>query len=502
MKKILVLIFLFCQIGFCLDVNTPPCNLSEYVYVGYPSSGDYDYSYRYYFPYPGSSPFFYYCSSPNKPDVSRKITVLPVYYFSLSHWRAWEGHFSLHATPSVAYSSCIEDSDGSFFLQIYGSSTIIQAQYIPVFSDTFDSIYARALSLVPSTSNYGSDHFVRNSPGFFNQYCGASEVCDDGKYFNTKTKKCEQKVTRIYYFNGIMNTNEDADDGKRFIASIYNDKYKGQKKETYIHDKLEFETAYNFSFGFVYDLVEVFSQKYAEKAGKSITMAQANEVMKKCQQERWIKSDPRCLDYVKMKDEIKEEMKNLMGRYGFKDIESLNTSILMQNVKNSLEKGERVIIVAHSQGNIFANYVLFEMQKEYPNQIGMIGVASAAGLKSNKNYYYVTANDDLVINALRAYNWLLSAGLEILPSNVNNDIPCAFAARDFFNHSLYYGYFFNGIVNIAYWWKDTEFEFLLGAGNDCPAGSYTVALPSRGLIDAYFDKLIKTLKYPGEWENK
>src|SRR6185295_5757868 len=78
----------------------------------------------------------------------------------------------------------------------------------------------------------------------------------------------------------------------------------------------------------------------------------------------------------------------------------------------SLKYGYRVIVVAHSQGNLYANAchaALAGQDSTTLASFGIVGVASPAEFSFNG---YVTSDHDNVINALR------TLGKTVLPANV------------------------------------------------------------------------------------
>jgi hypothetical protein len=223
--------------------------------------------------------------------------------------------------------------------------------------------------------------------------------------------------------------------------------------------------------------------------------------MKRCVDERWLKTDPTCQDFALMQKELSESVDEteLSLESANVALEKFNSSALIVQLGEKLKEGGRSVIIAHSQGNLFGNKTYSALIKEYPDQVGMIGVASPAGWEGGKNYYYVTAHDDVVINLLRLANVLtlkLFVG-NVLPSNTDNDVPCGHYARGFFNHSFHDGYLFKGTFNRKNeWWIGTEYEFLMNA--TCPASVTRIDLPSRDKIDKYFYALFDAMHFTKE----
>jgi hypothetical protein len=138
-------------------------------------------------------------------------------------------------------------------------------------------------------------------------------------------------------------------------------------------------------------------------------------------------------------------------------------SELSGKVEADLKEGKRVLLVAHSQGNLFANQLMqaYQGDSKYKNSIAMIGLGSPAG-ETFSNTIYQTADDDRIINILRGK--FLNA---ILQANVDNDPGVFGDFRDITNHMFIPSYF-------------------------------DIRLPSRANIDIGFNAFIYTLTFPNE----
>jgi hypothetical protein len=345
-------------------------------------------------------------------------------------------------------------------------------------------------------SSRGQLGFGDNEPryGFEKVPLPELAVCPEGKYLDEASGKRKQKVTRIYFFNGINTNRQESeayrDDLRTFYEKQFEYKYKGEI--------FEFDISYNFSFGFIKDVVEVFAQKWAEKQGEEINISEAYSIMKRCVDEHWFKSDPACQDFAAMQEDLSEPLSSALFSLEQSEIalSKFNASIIIAKINEHLLESKRAIIVAHSQGNLFGNKAYSALIKEYPDQVGMIGVASPAGWDGGKNYYYVTAHDDIVIDLVRAANILtlkLFVG-SVLPSNVDNNVLCNKYTRDFWNHAFVKSYMFSGVIQRgSEWWRGTKYEEEHLAV--CPDSQTEVNLPSRKMVDKYFERLLNALRY-------
>jgi hypothetical protein len=92
---------------------------------------------------------------------------------------------------------------------------------------------------------------------------------------------------------------------------------------------------------------------------------------------------------------------------------------------DELQAGRRVIVVAHSQGNLYANAshaAIAASDSTVLTSFGIVGVADPAEISFNG---YVTSDDDLVINALR------TLGETVLPANVHVPVTDDFTGHFF-----------------------------------------------------------------------
>lgn len=285
---------------------------------------------------------------------------------------------------------------------------------------------------------------------------------------------CEQKkITQIYFGNGV-NVEEDA---AEHTAIKIEEKY-GYRKGG--DEEFNFDVAYNFSRGLMLDLLEVFDQKFEETGG--LTAQQMLDLMQLGTDSSAVllkellilsgsgagfslgvdvidKAADIYIDYLR--DEARSD-----DFYRWNTVNSHKAQYVYD-----LRNGKRVIIIAHSQGNLFANEAVEKAVKwnreRYFESIGVVGVATPANESLIDNpseplfhKYYVTAHDDLVINALRPF-------YEISPSNIEND-PSALPwkdDRDLTNHYFEESYFAEG-------------------------------LKSKGKIDIMFNYFIDNLKFP------
>ena len=295
------------------------------------------------------------------------------------------------------------------------------------------------------------------------------------------TQSCHvvDKTTQIYFGNGVNNTIAEARFSRNTLVHAYLTKH--DIRQDYPGEKFNFVLAYNYSRGFVKDIIEVINQKVDETGGLTATeMLYLIQLSKKAvlHEIRALSTasgggrivvdvavtavDRASDEYMK---KLEEDAQGLSRYY-----QQSTTNNHIQKYTSDLNEGKKVIVVAHSQGNLFANAAVSEVIKRnsgYVNNIGIVGVANPAGVVVGSNKY-VTADDDRVIDALRITH-------TVLPSNIDNDPGIFDDPRDLLNHNFITSYFASELTK--------EYE----AGN---------TLLSRARIDNMVFDLLKTLDYP------
>lgn len=203
--------------------------------------------------------------------------------------------------------------------------------------------------------------------------------------------------TDVYYVNGVWNTDFDiADESREKLELAITShpsftKIEGPKKE-----KVSFKTNYNSSMtangpiGYIEDVIAAINQ-----SGNEVSVAFGQYM----------------LGYIPLPSAVKSLVDEIIERYS-DDVWVGDADVVDHSGKYeaSLKQCKKVLIVPHSQGNLYANrgYELTFQNgialDRFKGSIGISGIASpgvyVAGTKSN----YTTYNFDLVINGIRAVN--------------------------------------------------------------------------------------------------
>ncbi|BDY05735.1 hypothetical protein F0521_27760 [Ferrimonas sp. YFM] len=244
--------------------------------------------------------------------------------------------------------------------------------------------------------------------------------------------------TQVYFANGINTKYADALIASDTLRSIYKGPLEGvEENSTY-----QFFPAYNLSQGFTTDVIQVFQQKMQEDPDGSIAymvydMLQAGLTNDAIRQTVAIAVTDGYLLAAALTDELLDDLADTMAQLSADAMKDLNQVNDLHSglYADALLNGKRVLVVAHSQGNLFTNSSLarvIEMLPEHKESIGYFGVASPAAETVN-GADYVTAEDDRVIQLLRVSE-------TVLPANIDNDPGLLHDPRDFLNHGFLESY--------------------------------------------------------------
>jgi alpha-tubulin suppressor-like RCC1 family protein len=259
--------------------------------------------------------------------------------------------------------------------------------------------------------------------------------CPVGEYFNEESMECKLKVTSIYYVNGILNTRADAEHGKRLLQ----DAYIFAAEKLHENEVFLFEVAYNYSEGVVIDLCEVIAQK-TQELKEDGTIDELESTAFELLLAALIDSRIKIKAVQHLSGDIAQLLEKLVQDaivMALADSEASNLNEMLDMFNGDISEGWRVILIAHSQGNLFATEAMETFEgKKTAKSIGMVGVASAAGHLVGNSTYWTTYADNVILG-LRLFS------NNILPSNVDN----AEGLLDYLielvtvNHSFEFGYF-------------------------------------------------------------
>ena len=286
------------------------------------------------------------------------------------------------------------------------------------------------------------------------------------------------RETVIYYANGIRTPEDEALRVSRRLKDAYKAHLESNDRDTDTTYNYKFAILFNYHQTAVTDTVQALNQKMREAgisdAGVSayqmyVWIGQASlslsEITRQISVMPFVPNPGRLTSLITA--EVLQGLGETIHRTA---VDAVQERVMVEveylaKLEADLRAGKRVIIVAHSQGNLFANEVVRRIKQRQPdaaNSIAIIGVATPASREANEATFYVSARDDRVLDGLSGFE-------DVLPPNVDNDLTSFTApfadGRDFLNHSFLGSYFAEG-------------------------------LSSRQSIDMYMDALARDLPYP------
>ena len=254
----------------------------------------------------------------------------------------------------------------------------------------------------------------------------------------------EEKVTNVYFGNGVDNTYKYAQKSTAYLK-IFAEEEVLPKLESN-SGKFNFLTAYNPTEGLWKDYGEVLDQRFRQAgfaphiSGLRAARLHLNSLQKTAREQREIANKFWVIDHQIHRPDsiITEELIARIHEIAAEEYEKILTNKMRDLSRrlsglnpterkhaalytSDLLAGKRVFVVAHSQGNLFANAALAEATRVRPDDadsLAMIGVGTPADRQFSD--FYRTAHDDRIIDLLR-----VRAGWTVLPSNIDNDLTSA-----------------------------------------------------------------------------
>lgn len=181
-----------------------------------------------------------------------------------------------------------------------------------------------------------------------------------------------QKGVYVYFGNGVWNDEGAADASRRLLQRRLESKVSG----TSLDGIITYGTSYNASEGTIEDLLETFEQN-----------AQTNY----SQFWRFLAGlDP-------MPDFLQDKLKEIANEVDAEVVQA-NPAVQkhIEKYNKHLSEGNKVVVVAHSQGNLFANIAYLGINSQYIEGFGVVSVGNpddhVAGSGS-----YTTLEEDIII---------------------------------------------------------------------------------------------------------
>jgi hypothetical protein len=223
-----------------------------------------------------------------------------------------------------------------------------------------------------------------------------------------QTPPCPDQGTVIYFGNGVNTLAVDAD-------AVARDDLPGLADEAGITGPVMFAVAYNQTDGVFGDLIETLEQKAAEDS--RFTWFVMNNAIGYLL--RGLNVPTGILNGLPGGAAFVGQLQTLVNQL-IADGSSETTAFYDADVgehaasyASDLRSGYRVIVVAHSQGNLYANAARRQLVSLAPGGLTSFAVDAVATPAEASSDGYVTSDNDLVIGLIR------QLGRTVLPSNLH-----------------------------------------------------------------------------------
>ncbi|MCL1945606.1 MAG: T9SS type A sorting domain-containing protein [Chitinivibrionia bacterium] len=262
-----------------------------------------------------------------------------------------------------------------------------------------------------------------------------------------RTEPLGDSVTNIIFINGMLNTKIMADVNLVHIRMAYKDTLNTEEYP----GKYMFTLGYNQTHGRIHDFSEVMLQWQTEFSNQA--NVNALEWLAPIIDEEYYEEAMEFFADAKAVPKSNER-KNFITRIAeiiFKIktnsvtiSHSETTNDLRKITDESFEKKYRVIIISHSQGNLFANE-LIDYYKQYDKEeeikrIEVLNIAPPA-VSTSKSWYYTNKDDAVINDARKKFNSKILPGLE------NGVISGKKDPRERRRHKFWESYFHDDLIS-------------------------------------------------------
>ena len=176
--------------------------------------------------------------------------------------------------------------------------------------------------------------------------------------------------TSLFFSNGMFNSKQSANDSRRNLEMRLSETENWKRSRTYL--------AYNEDENAAYRLLEVYEQKSGD-FGKTFW--------------RWM------WDWSAAPDWFKDSMKAAMAKQDLHGLQGYELSDHVIRYEGQMDLDRSIVVVAHSQGNFFANNASLILQNEhYPaaTQFRIVAVATPASFVNDDGPYFTLKSDGVI----------------------------------------------------------------------------------------------------------
>ena len=224
--------------------------------------------------------------------------------------------------------------------------------------------------------------------------------------YSADGRLCQQGVF-VVFGNGVWNDKEQADSSRRLLTRRLEARVSGTELEGII----TYGTSHNPSDGTLLDLLETFEQNLQTDWSQFWRYLAGLDPMPGFLQD----------ELIEIANTVDENI--LRGNPAVQDhVEKYN---------KLLSEGNKVVVVAHSQGNLFANIAYLGITSQYREGFGIVSIGNPDNYVAGSGPY-TTLDEDIIIGSVPGS----------LPANVDNFFGINF--RDFSGHMFATSYMATG----------------------------------------------------------
>lgn len=223
-----------------------------------------------------------------------------------------------------------------------------------------------------------------------------------------------------------MNNINDINESTNNLATILGNKYNDLD--------ITYRNAVDYSNGFYLDLMSVLQQEVDAYQDQGLTWENVTSIFFDQGPVGVLASIVEAIQ-ADISQALASATINLINQ--FNDVQNTLVATVGSHIelyKSELDNYQRVLVIAHSQGTLYANvaYEAVMMHPEYsPDSMGIVSVAALVSYIADGHNGYVTSSNDLAVNLLRA-----SVAPDILSANatvpVSTDDLKGHAFRDIY----------------------------------------------------------------------
>ena len=184
-----------------------------------------------------------------------------------------------------------------------------------------------------------------------------------------------QPETVVFFCNGVWNDAEDADESRRFLQDVLDIHISG----TNLDGTITYKLAHNPSDGYLEDLLETFEQDLQTSYSLFWDYLAEWDAMPDFLQDKIIA--------------IAKEVDTAVVSAN----PSVQDHITLYNTY--LSEGKMVVLVAHSQGNLYGNIAYLGIDPQYIDGFGMVSVANPDSSVAGGGPY-TTIDEDFIIGSI------------------------------------------------------------------------------------------------------